>query len=251
MKSALLLAAGKATRLGALRDRYAKACVPVQGTTPLRSLMEQLAAAGVGRFVVNLHWQAAQVRAAAAAAAQATGTELLFLEEPQLLGTGGSLLACVRQFELFPDLVVNAKLFTDLDWAKVLAAPEGSLVVHPASELAAFGGLLVEPDADGLQLRGLWPKSRAQAGELPAPPQRALVYAGICRPSRAWLPGLERESMHAESHGIPLCLARAGFLAYAAHGKQVPIYAHPGAWCEISTPERVTEAAKMVQALMA
>jgi N-acetyl-alpha-D-muramate 1-phosphate uridylyltransferase len=81
MKSALLLAAGKATRLGALRDRYAKACVPVGGTTPLRQLMEQLSAAGVKRFVINLHWQAAQVRAAAAAAAQAVDAELLFLEE--------------------------------------------------------------------------------------------------------------------------------------------------------------------------
>lgn len=251
MKSALLLAAGKATRLGALRDRYAKACVPVNGTTPLRQLIEQLAAAGVHRFVVNLHWQAAQVRAAAAAAVKSVDAEVLFLEEPQLLGTGGSLLACLRQFNVFPDLVVNAKLFTDVNWQELLETPEGCLVVHPASELATFGGLLTEAHADGLYLEGLWPKSRAQAGELPNPPLQAAVYTGICRPSRAWLPQLENESVHAQADGIPLCLARAGFLAHASAGNQVPIYVHAGVWCEISTPERVSEASTIVPGLIA
>lgn len=250
MKSALLLAAGKATRLGALRDRYAKACVPVGGTTPLRQLMEQLADAGVGRFVINLHWQAAQVRAAAAAA-KSVDAELLFLEEPQLLGTGGSLLACQRLYNLFPDVVVNAKLFTDLDWRKLLEAPAGSLVVHPPSELAQFGGLRFVATPSGPRLAGLWPKSRAQAGELPPAPQRAAVYTGICRPSRDWLPPLEREFAQANADGRPLCLARAGFLAYAAAGNPVEIFEHTGLWCEISTPERVAEAAAIVQTLMA
>lgn len=250
MKSALLLAAGKATRLGALRDRYAKACVPVGGTTPLRQLMEQLAEAGVRRFVINLHWQAAQVRAAAAAA-KSVDAELLFLEEPQLLGTGGSLLACLRQYDVFPDLIVNAKLFTDLNWRQLLEAPAGSLVVHPPSELAHFGGLRFEAKPNASRLVGLWPKSRALAGELPPAPHRAAVYTGICRPSRAWLPFLEHESVQASADGRPLCLARAGFLAYAAAGNQVEIFEHTGLWCEISTPERVAEAAAVVQVLMA
>ena len=68
MTTALLLAAGKATRLGALRNQYAKACVPVAGTTPLRFAIERLAQAGVTRVIVNLHWQAEQVRAAGRAA---------------------------------------------------------------------------------------------------------------------------------------------------------------------------------------
>jgi hypothetical protein len=160
-------------------------------------------------------------------------------------------LACVRQFDLFPDLIANAKLFTDLDWRDLLASPEGSLVVHPPSELAQFGGLLTEARDDGLRLCGLWPKSRAQAGQHPDPPQRAWVYTGICRPSRAWLPLLERASTQTQAEGIPLCLARAGFLAFAAAGKSVPIYAHHGVWCEISTPERVRQAATIVQGLLA
>jgi len=248
MKSALLLAAGKATRLGALRDRYAKACVPIADTTPLRRLMEQLAAAGVNRFVINLHWQAAQVRAAAAAA-KSVDADLLFLEEPQLLGTGGTLLACMREFNVFPDLIVNAKLFTDVNWGALLEAPPGTLVVHPPSELASFGGLLTEPSAEGPRLAGLWPKSRAQAEETPPPPHRAAVYTGICRPSTAWLPSLEAEFPQASADGRPLCLARAGFLAYAAAGNRVRVYEHPGIWCEISTPERVAEAAAIVPSM--
>lgn len=248
MKTALLLAAGKATRLGALRDRYAKACVPVGGTTALRQLIEQLAAAGVQRFVVNLHWQAAQVRAAAAAAAPA-GSELVFLNEPELLGTGGSLLACVEDFAVFPDLVVNAKLFTDLDWASFLAAPEGSLLVHPPSELALFGGLLYENDADGKRLLGLWPKSAAANGVSLESTQSAAVYTGICRPSRAWLPRLQVDSAQAQAEGRPLCLARSGFLPFAQEGQCVPVQEHTGRWCEISTPERVAQAEALLSSL--
>ena len=45
--TALLLAAGLATRLGALRESHAKACVPVDGLHPLGFLLESMQEAGI------------------------------------------------------------------------------------------------------------------------------------------------------------------------------------------------------------
>lgn len=248
---ALLLAAGKATRLAGLRERWAKACVPVGGTTPLRHLIEALAAAGVRHFVVNLHWRAEQVRAQTRAALP-DGCTADFLSEEELFGTGGTLRAVAARLGRVPELMVNAKLFTDLDWARLLAAPAGTLVVHPASPLTEFGGLLVRDDATGPRLAGLWPRERARAGERPPGDARAAVYTGICRPDPDWLSRLANASAAPATpaaSAAPLCLARAGFLAAAADGERVPVLAHDGFWCEISTPERVESARARLAAL--
>ena len=62
MTSALLLAAGNATRLGEIRNDFAKANVPVGDTTPLRFALEALRQAGYRRVWINLHYKADQVR---------------------------------------------------------------------------------------------------------------------------------------------------------------------------------------------
>lgn len=243
MKRALLLAAGKATRLGALRDQYAKACVPVGGTTPLIRLIEQLTAAGVDELIVNLHWQQDQVRAQALDAAP-RGVRVHFVEEPSLLGTGGTLLVATQQLGVLPDLIVNAKLFTDLDWSALRACEAGTLVLHPASPLTTFGGLR-HTEGETPQLLGLLPAAEATADHQPD----AAVYTGIARPDAHWLPRLEA-AQAGLAPGEVLCLARAGFLAAAAAGERVPVWRHPGAWCEISTPERVAAAEALARALV-
>lgn len=233
--SALLLAAGKATRLGVLRERYAKACVPIAGTTPLASMIEQLIAAGIERVCINLHWQGQQVREVACRANR-DRAELIWLEEDELLGTGGSLLAAVDLLGDLPDWVINAKQFGDIDWQALQHAPRGTLLVHPASSLAVFGGLSYDPRT-GL-LSGLVP--RGEAPSLPAG-DVAAVYTGIARPAATWLEELQRTA-----NAAPLCLARHGFLASAAAGEAVRIVEHHGWWCEISTPERVAIAEQLL-----
>ena len=243
MITALLLAAGKATRLGALRDQYAKACVPIAGTHPLRFAIEQLSAAGVQRIVINLHWKAKQVETEARAAAP-THVQLDFLHEEVLLGTGGTLLAYLDQWAALPDLVMNAKQFSDLPCESVLQAPIGSLVLHHGSSLNTFGGLAYSA---ANQLVGLV-RHKAPAN-LPAGAVDAAVYTGICRPDPAWIPHLKAGAAQARAKQETLCLARSGFLSAAADGIAVPVYLHNGVWCEISTPDRVQEAESIVHSL--
>ncbi|RMH01619.1 MAG: hypothetical protein D6702_10990 [Planctomycetota bacterium] len=223
--TALLLAAGLATRLGSLRRRWAKACVPVAGTSPLAFLLPRLAAAGVDRVWINLHHRPEQVRAQARAAAP-PGLELRFLEEKHLLGTGGTLAAVAEADGALPDLVVNAKVFTDFPFGSLLADPEPALVLHPASPLREFGGLR---HARG-RIVGL-----AGRDEDPA---RAAVYTGIARPDPAWLPHLTA----ARPAGGLRCLVRHGLLPALAAGRRPRAVLHAGWWREISTPERLARA---------
>jgi len=240
MTSALLLAAGKATRLGELRDQYAKACVPIGKTTPLRFMMEQLAESGVTEIWVNLHWRAEQVREHALQSAS-QGVEVRFLEEPQLLGTGGTLLECFRQRGLMPDLVANAKQFGDVDFSALLKQPVGSLVLHPPSPLADFGGLCYDDDS---RITGLLPKS--EAAHATSATAQAAVYTGICRPDPAWLPFLVA-ARNAKPDDV-LCMVRHGMLPAMADGVFPHAWLHHGEWCEISTPARVQAVAEQFKA---
>jgi len=236
MKRALVLAAGKATRLGPLRERYAKSCVPVGDSTPLGFLLPRLAAAGVREVIVNLHYRPEQVREEAERAAP-KALDLSFLEEPRLLGTGGTLLAAAELLGTAPDLIVNAKIFTDLDWTRVLNTPPGSLVLHSSSDLTIFGGFQTESGfVTGLRRAGP-----------PAHEPGTGVFTGVCRPASEWLAHLAT-ARAAEPDGL-VCLVRDGLLPALAAGQRIGTYFHDGRWCEISTPERVRQAAGLLAAL--
>lgn len=228
MATALILAAGKATRLVGLRDRYAKANVPVGGTTPLRFLLEALGDSFEDVWI-NLHFKGEQVREEARRWAT-PGVRLHFLEEPELLGTGGTLLEMVRRCGSVPELLVNAKMFTDFDFACMAEAVPGTLVLHPSSDLHAFGGLLFDKDH---RLTGLLPRGSTYGAD-----ERAAVFTGICRPHPKWVDHLQEARARSEEE--VLCLIRHGILARPEAGScQGVVVLHPGAWCEISTPERV------------
>ncbi len=228
MSHALLLAAGRATRLGAIREHYAKACVPIGVTTPLRFLMETFASAGFEDLWINTHYRAEQVRAHAEAHAP-PGVRLHFLHEPTLLGTGGTLLHLWEEHGVLPNAVANAKMFTDFRFAKLLQAAEGTLVLHPDSSLTTFGGLRFDSQGKilGLQARDQGPA----AGE------RAAVFTGIYRPHQHWLENLKNR--HNSEPEQLLCAIRHGLMPDWKHSQA---HLHLGFWCEMSTPQRVHEA---------
>jgi len=234
MAAALILAAGKATRLVGFRDRFAKANVPVGDTTPLRFLLEALGDAFEDVWI-NLHFKGEQVREEAERWAT-PGVRLHFLEEPQLLGTGGTLLEMVKRSAGVPELLVNAKMFTDFDFARMRDAAPGTMVLHPPSPLETFGGLRYGEQGN---LLGLCART-----EVLARGERAAVFTGICRPHEGWLPHLE--NAQAESGEEPICLVRDGLMPYLHHSPQhAKMWLHEGHWFEISTPERVAAATSL------
>lgn len=104
-KTAMLLAAGRGTRMQPLTDRTAKALVPVQGKPLIDWSLERLEAVGVTDIVVNLHHFAAKVEAHLR---RRWRGGLRFSPETTLLETGGGVKQALPLLGEAPFFVINA-----------------------------------------------------------------------------------------------------------------------------------------------
>ncbi|MEM7058651.1 MAG: nucleotidyltransferase family protein [Pseudomonadota bacterium] len=87
--SAMILAAGFGTRMGALTQDTPKPMLPMGGRPLIEHGLDIVAAAGATRVVLNLHYLGDQVRTYLA---DRTSPRVLFSEEqPEILDTGGGL----------------------------------------------------------------------------------------------------------------------------------------------------------------
>ena len=108
--SAMILAAGLATRMRPLTDHTAKPLLMLSGRSLLDHALERLHAAGVERAVVNAHWQAEQVEAHLARRAGAPPRTTVLREET-LLETGGGVRAALPELGPDPFFVVNGDAY--------------------------------------------------------------------------------------------------------------------------------------------
>ena len=108
---AMVLAAGLGSRMRPLTERTAKPLLPLGGRTLLDHALDRLAAAAVGRVVVNTHWQGDLV--ARHLARRGATPEIVLRPEPALLDTGGSVAAALADGSLHdePFFVVNGDSF--------------------------------------------------------------------------------------------------------------------------------------------
>lgn len=87
---AVLLAAGRSTRIAAVAEGLPKPLLPVQGESILVRNVRWLAAAGVRRIWVNLHYRGDLIRAVLSDGS-AWGVRVQYSEEPIILGTAGGV----------------------------------------------------------------------------------------------------------------------------------------------------------------
>jgi len=128
---AVLLAAGLGTRLRPLTDTVPKCLVPIHGRPLLGIWFDLLFGSGsVERALVNTHWLAPRVEAFVAASPWRGRVDLV--AEPELLGTGGTLVANRAWIGDAPCLVAHADNLTDFDVAGLARAhaarPDGVAV---------------------------------------------------------------------------------------------------------------------------
>jgi mannose-1-phosphate guanylyltransferase len=88
--SALLLAAGKSTRIATETGGGPKPLLELAGQTVLEHNLAWLAQAGIREVAINLHHQPEAIRNRMAES-QNWGLKVRYLEEPELLGTAGAL----------------------------------------------------------------------------------------------------------------------------------------------------------------
>ncbi len=104
---AMIMAAGKGTRMGALSDQLPKPLVSVNGTPLLTRIMDHCFQEGVGKAVVNVHHLADQVEDHLST--RKIGPEVIISDErSELLETGGGVMKALPLIGGNPFYVINS-----------------------------------------------------------------------------------------------------------------------------------------------
>lgn len=168
---AVLLAAGRGTRLAPLTDSIPKILAPIAGRTLLEHQLDYCERSGVTELAINVHHHADQVVSCLERADPPFAVRIS--EEPELLGTAGALRP-LRDFltesfvVLYGDVVTNADLGGLLERHRQTGGI-GTLAWYASAETEGKGLLEL---VDGGRVRSFAEKPAA-AGET------ACVNAGI------------------------------------------------------------------------
>jgi mannose-1-phosphate guanylyltransferase len=103
---ALLLAAGLGTRLRPITDTIPKCLVPIKGQPLLKIWLDRLTKAGIGPFLINTHYLAEQVEECIETSPYRDQIKLV--DESELLGTAGTLIANLDFFQGEDGLLIHA-----------------------------------------------------------------------------------------------------------------------------------------------
>ena len=222
---AMLLAAGLGTRLYPLTADRAKPAVPFLGRPLIAGIVDLLAQHGFTEAVVNTHHRADSVREALRDAS----IDVAFSHEEEILGTAGCLEKALREGLLDPHrptLIVNAKLYTDIDLSAVIRAHEASsaavtMVLKPNDAREEFREVLVEGD----RVSGF---GTSRVPEGPSP----LLFTGIHVIAPEVLRSIRPGFSDTVSDVYPPYIASRRVLAHVDRG---------GRWWEFSTLGRYLE----------
>jgi N-acetyl-alpha-D-muramate 1-phosphate uridylyltransferase len=219
---AMLLAAGRGERMRPITDALPKPLVPVAGKPLIEWHLGALARAGFREVVVNTSWLAPQLHAALGDGS-AWGVSISWSDEgPVPLETGGGIFRAVPLLGPGPFLVVNADIWTDIDFA-ALSLEDGAhahlvLVPNPPhnvrGDFGLDGDLVVSRDTD------------------------RFTYSGVGMFRREFFDGASGERFPL----LPL-------LNRAIAARHVRGELHRGAWSDVGTPERLAALDARLRAL--
>ena len=160
---AMLLAAGRGERMRPITDSVPKPMVKVGGRALIAWHLAALARAGIRDVVINLSWLGEQLQGALGDGHE-FGVRISWSEEgPVPLETGGGIFRALPALGSGPFLVVNADIWTDIDFGRLTLSPEalGHLVLvpnpphHPLGDFGLEAGLVVERAHERLTYSGV------------------------------------------------------------------------------------------------
>jgi len=146
--NAMILAAGRGTRLGELAKAIPKCLVELGGEPLLARHLTYLEQQGAQRVVVNAHHLAEQVEQFLAAYDGPLETACIF--EPQLLGTAGGVRNALDELGPEPFVVIYGDILLDAPLLPLfeLHRREGAvatIAVHPADDVEGKGVVEIGP----------------------------------------------------------------------------------------------------------
>ena len=219
---AMLLAAGRGERMRPLTDSLPKPLVQVGGRALIVWHLLALARAGIHEVVINLSWLGAQLRAALGDG-RSFGVSIRWSDEgPVPFETGGGIVHALPLLGPDPFLVVNADIWTDIDFGRLELEPDAHahLVLlpnpahHPRGDFGLEGDRVVNRDSDRLTYSGVGV-------------YHPEFFAGCSAGRFPLLPLLNR----------------------AIAAGRVRGEVHRGQWCDVGTAERLASLSARVSAL--
>jgi NDP-sugar pyrophosphorylase family protein len=222
---AILLAGGKAERLGAAAQGRPKPLVPVAGRPLAAYQVGQLARAGVERVIVSC---AAGAEGLFEQALSDLGPELGTVPEPEPLGRGGGLrLAAAARREQGPLYALNGDELLDVDLAALLAQHRalGAAATVTLTPLQSPFGIVDLDDGDLV------------TGFQEAPRLPHWVNVGVYVLDDEALARLPERGDH----------ERTTFPELAAE-RRLAGYRHEGTWLTVNTPKQLRLAEEFVSA---
>jgi NDP-sugar pyrophosphorylase family protein len=231
---ALILGAGRGTRLRPLTDVLPKPMLPILGRPVVEQSLGALVAAGCEAVAINLHHLGGMIEGRLGGAFR--GMRIVYSHEPELLGTLGALGPLrdfVDQAELF--VVINGDSLCRWPLAALLrrhrlsaAAATLLLTARPNPDLFG-GGVIVRRDSSIRSLRG------GERGDK----EHRVVFAG----AHVFAPAL------LERAAIPLDGRAGDFVSdlyepLLAAGERLMGLERRQHWHDLGTPERYLEGAR-------
>ena len=146
-QSAMVMAAGMATRMRPLSLERPKALLEVAGKTLLDHALDRLAKVGVARAVVNTHHHAEQIQHHLEGRKRPAIT---LSHEPEILDSGGGIVKALPLLGPAPFYVVNAKIVWRGGRGEALRRlaerwdderMDGLLLVHPTVSAVGYDGV--------------------------------------------------------------------------------------------------------------
>jgi N-acetyl-alpha-D-muramate 1-phosphate uridylyltransferase len=209
---AMLLAAGRGERMRPITDSLPKPLVRVRGRPLIAWHLAALSRAGVREVVINVSWLGEQLRDALGEGREYGVTITWSDEGPVPLETGGGIFRVVPLLGPEPFLVVNADIWTDIDFGRLILEPDAHahLVLipnpphHPRGDFGLEGDVVVERDSGRFTYTGV----------------------GLYRP----------QFFHGCTAG---CFPLLPLLNRAIAARRVRGEVHRGEWCDVGTPERL------------
>ncbi|MCB1509978.1 MAG: nucleotidyltransferase family protein [Hyphomicrobiaceae bacterium] len=229
LETAFVLAAGLGTRMRHLTADRPKPLVEVGGRTLLDRVLDRIAAAGIGRAVVNLHYKADLIEAALA---KRTSPRIVFSDERDaLLDTGGGAARALRLIGDGPFLVHNS----DSIWLETGPVPAITALADAWNDAKMDCLMLLAERATSLGFDGPGDFAMDDQGRLErrgTRPETPYVFTGVSIASPRLF-----DDAPAGPFSLNLVWDRA-----IARGRLFGTVLD-GRWMHVGTPEAVAEAA--------
>jgi MurNAc alpha-1-phosphate uridylyltransferase len=147
IKTAMILAAGQGTRLGAIGKQTHKGLLKVGNKYLLDYQFEKLAAAGIEKVVMNLYHLADQVMDAMHDGSQ-FGLKIVYSLEKEILGTGGGIYNALPLLGTEPFLLLSTDIWTPYSFKHLCRHPTstGHLILVDNPPLHPQGDFALQPN---------------------------------------------------------------------------------------------------------